>query len=114
VHFYGYDQDSFDFGKDTINQIFNDFNGRIGFSTDRRKFQFNSNFDFYTFSNLDGRENDFMVTLNPVLKLPKKQRIDLGFAIDYTTLGSRTVVPLSTELSFGSTRSTISMSKRSI
>jgi hypothetical protein len=86
VHFYGYDQDSFDFGKDTINQIFNDFNGRIGFSTDRRKFQFNSNFDFYTFSNLDGRENDFMVTLNPVLKLPKKQRIDLGFAIDYTTL----------------------------
>ena len=89
VHFYGFDVDSFDFSKDTVKQIFNDFNGKIlvdrGYTT--KKLGTRLGFDFYTFSTAENkRENDFFGKLDLNYKMRKGQNIKLFAGVDYTSL----------------------------
>jgi len=93
IHRYGYDNDSFDFEKVNINQIYNDFNGRVSFDngTIRKKSGYLLGFDFYTFSNGGSRENDFDVNLKSDYNLRKNQSIKLDASVDFTNLVRDTI-----------------------
>lgn len=88
IHRYGYNEDSITFEKAAINQIYNDFNGSIAYDngTIRKKTAFKTIFDFYTFSNLGNRENDFQIKLNSGYDLRHNQLIKLDAAVDFTSL----------------------------
>lgn len=88
VHFYGYD-DSLEFDKININQIFNDFNGSVEYDRgyDVKRVGTKAKFGFYTFSTHGNRrENDFEGSLKTKFNLRKKTEFNFDLGIDYTNL----------------------------
>lgn len=96
VHFYGYD-DTLEYDKRNINQIFNEFNGSVVYNRGYgiKRMGYKPGFDFYTFATHGGRrENDFRGSVKTLFQLPQKREIKLDAAVDYTNLieDSKTVL----------------------
>ncbi|MBI1305436.1 MAG: hypothetical protein GC181_02350 [Bacteroidetes bacterium] len=93
IHRYGYNTDSFEFAKKDINQIYNNFSGSVGYDngTIRKKTAFKSLLDFYTFSNMVGRENDYRFKVDAQHDLRNKQYIDFNGYLDFTTYSRDTI-----------------------
>ncbi|MBO6517323.1 MAG: hypothetical protein JJ975_12310 [Bacteroidia bacterium] len=88
VHFYGYD-DSLEFDKRNINQIFNDFNGFAEYDRGygSKKMGSKSKFSFYTFATHGNRrENDFEGSIKTLFKMPQKTQLAVNASLDYTNL----------------------------
>lgn len=92
VHRYGYNADSFDFEKVSLNQIYNDFNGSVLFDngTIRKKSGYQVGFNFYSFFNNFNNENDFNFIVNAEQDLKNNQSLKLHGSVDYTNLISDT------------------------
>ncbi len=96
IHFYGYD-DTLNFDKRDINQIFNDFNGFVVYDRGygSKKIGTKSQFNFYTFATHGNRrENDFEGSVRTRIKLAQRQEVNVNLSLDYTNLieNSKTIL----------------------